>query len=74
MRSNSSESHSSISSRYSEQSAIGKVVDEKNQTYTLKLKVSDILLKNLNLLEKLGNYKESEQVGQVILRVERQNK
>ena len=70
MRSNSSESHSSISSRYSEQSAIGKVEDKKNQTYTLKLKVSEILLKNFNLLDKLRALSESEKV---ILKVEYQN-
>ena len=53
MRSYSSDNDSSDSSRTSEQSEIGKAVDEKNQTFTLKFKVSEIVLKNFNLLNKI---------------------
>lgn len=53
MKSYSSDSNSPVSSLDTEQSEFEKVVDEKNQTFTLKIRISEILIKNLNLLDKL---------------------
>ena len=62
MKSYSSDSNSPVSSLDTEQSEFEKVVDEKNQTFTLKIRISEILIKNLNLLDKLRILQKSEPV------------